>query len=72
MSALATAADTTAITRPSAWEASQSPVRWMSSASDSPPCGFAVAERWIAERRASDEGQEGLRAFLDKRKPDWK
>ena len=23
--------------------------------------------RWIAERRASDEGQEGLRAFLEKR-----
>jgi methylglutaconyl-CoA hydratase len=28
--------------------------------------------RWIAERRASDEGQEGLRAFLAKRKPSWK
>lgn len=27
--------------------------------------------RWIAERRASDEGQEGLRAFLEKRKPRW-
>jgi methylglutaconyl-CoA hydratase len=27
--------------------------------------------RWIAERRASDEGQEGLRAFLDKRAPEW-
>jgi 1,4-dihydroxy-2-naphthoyl-CoA synthase len=25
----------------------------------------------IAERRASDEGQEGLRAFLEKRKADW-
>ena len=25
----------------------------------------------IAERRASFEGQEGMRAFLDKRKPDW-
>jgi methylglutaconyl-CoA hydratase len=25
----------------------------------------------IAERRASVEGQEGLRAFLEKRKPDW-
>jgi methylglutaconyl-CoA hydratase len=24
-----------------------------------------------ADRRASDEGQEGLRAFLDKRKPAW-
>ena len=28
--------------------------------------------RWIAERRTSDEGQEGLRAFLDKRKPNWR
>jgi len=27
--------------------------------------------RWIAARRASDEGQEGLRAFLEKRKPSW-
>jgi methylglutaconyl-CoA hydratase len=25
----------------------------------------------IAERRATVEGQEGLRAFLEKRKPDW-
>ena len=25
----------------------------------------------MAERRASAEGQEGLRAFLEKRKPDW-
>jgi methylglutaconyl-CoA hydratase len=28
--------------------------------------------RWIAERRTSDEGQEGLAAFLDKRKPNWR
>ena len=28
--------------------------------------------RWIAERRASEEGQEGLRAFLEKRKPNWR
>ena len=28
--------------------------------------------RWIAERRASDEGQEGLRAFLEKRPPSWR
>jgi methylglutaconyl-CoA hydratase len=28
-------------------------------------------ERRIAERRTSDEGQEGLRAFLEKRKPSW-
>jgi enoyl-CoA hydratase/carnithine racemase len=27
--------------------------------------------RWIAERRASDEGQEGLRAFLEKRPAEW-
>jgi len=25
----------------------------------------------IAERRASEEGQEGLRAFLEKCKPGW-
>jgi methylglutaconyl-CoA hydratase len=28
--------------------------------------------RWIAERRASDEGQEGLRAFLEKRAAGWR
>jgi methylglutaconyl-CoA hydratase len=28
--------------------------------------------RWIAERRTSDEGQEGLRAFLEKRRPHWR
>jgi methylglutaconyl-CoA hydratase len=28
--------------------------------------------RWIAERRASDEGQEGLAAFLERRRPDWR
>jgi methylglutaconyl-CoA hydratase len=28
--------------------------------------------RWIAERRTSDEGQEGLRAFLEKRPPNWR
>ena len=26
---------------------------------------------WIAERRTSEEGQEGLRAFLEKRPPGW-
>ncbi|MEO1643347.1 MAG: enoyl-CoA hydratase/isomerase family protein, partial [Pseudomonadota bacterium] len=25
----------------------------------------------IAARRVSDEGREGLAAFLEKRKPDW-
>jgi methylglutaconyl-CoA hydratase len=28
--------------------------------------------RWIAERRTSDEGQEGLRAFLEKHPPSWR
>jgi methylglutaconyl-CoA hydratase len=28
--------------------------------------------RWIAERRTSDEGQEGLRAFIEKRRPSWR
>ena len=28
--------------------------------------------RRIAERRASEEGQEGLRAFLEKRRPAWR
>jgi methylglutaconyl-CoA hydratase len=28
--------------------------------------------RWIAERRASDEGQEGLQAFLEKRAAKWR
>jgi methylglutaconyl-CoA hydratase len=31
----------------------------------------AETARWIAERRMSDEGQDGLAAFLDKRKPPW-
>jgi len=35
------------------------------------PKGLTVVERWIADRRASDEGQEGLRAFLEKRPPSW-
>lgn len=31
----------------------------------------AITAEWIARLRAGDEGQEGLRAFLDKRKPAW-
>jgi methylglutaconyl-CoA hydratase len=34
------------------------------------PDGLAT-ERRIAQRRTSDEGQEGLRAFIDKRQPFW-
>ena len=34
------------------------------------PDGVETA-RLIAERRTSDEGQEGLRAFLDRRRPSW-
>ena len=32
---------------------------------------FAVTAQAIADRRASDEGREGLSAFLEKRKPSW-
>jgi methylglutaconyl-CoA hydratase len=35
------------------------------------PDGAETARR-IAERRTSAEGQEGLRAFLERRKPDWR
>ena len=31
----------------------------------------AITAEWIARIRVSDEGQAGLRAFLDKRTPDW-
>lgn len=34
------------------------------------PDGLETARR-IAERRTSDEGQEGLRAFLERRRPSW-
>jgi enoyl-CoA hydratase/carnithine racemase len=37
---------------------------------DAPLDGLETARR-IAERRASEEGQEGLRAFLERRRPDW-
>ena len=30
-----------------------------------------ITSRAIAEQRVSPEGQEGLRAFLEKRKPSW-
>jgi methylglutaconyl-CoA hydratase len=37
---------------------------------DAPLDGPETARR-IAERRTSDEGQEGLRAFLERRRPSW-
>jgi methylglutaconyl-CoA hydratase len=37
---------------------------------EAPLDGPETARR-IAERRTSDEGQEGLRAFLDRRPPSW-
>ena len=36
------------------------------------PLDAAETARRIAERRTSDEGQEGLRAFLDRRRPNWR
>jgi methylglutaconyl-CoA hydratase len=45
--------------------------RWAKRLVRERPEGSETA-RWIAERRTSDEGQEGLRAFLEKRKPSWR
>jgi len=45
-------------------------VRWAKRLIRERPSGPETA-RWIADRRASDEGQEGLRAFLEKRPPSW-
>ena len=36
------------------------------------PLEAAETARRIAERRTSEEGQEGLRAFLEKRPPSWR
>jgi methylglutaconyl-CoA hydratase len=44
--------------------------RWAKRLIQERPDGPETA-RWIAERRTSDEGQEGLRAFLEKRRADW-
>jgi methylglutaconyl-CoA hydratase len=38
---------------------------------DAPLDGQETARR-IAERRTSEEGQEGLRAFLERRRPSWR
>jgi methylglutaconyl-CoA hydratase len=32
---------------------------------------FTETARMIADIRASEEGQEGMAAFLEKRKPNW-
>jgi methylglutaconyl-CoA hydratase len=45
--------------------------RWAKRLVQERPGGPETA-RWIAERRTSEEGQEGLRAFLDKRPPAWR
>jgi methylglutaconyl-CoA hydratase len=45
--------------------------RWAKRLVQERPEGPETA-RWIADRRASDEGQEGLRAFLEKRAPGWR
>jgi methylglutaconyl-CoA hydratase len=45
--------------------------RWAKRLVAERPDGPATA-RWIAERRTSDEGQEGLQAFLEKRSPKWR
>jgi enoyl-CoA hydratase/carnithine racemase len=44
--------------------------RWAKRLVRERPDGPATA-RWIAERRTSEEGQEGLEAFLEKRPPSW-
>ena len=46
-------------------------VRWAKRLVRERPDGAETA-RWIAERRTSDEGQEGLAAFLEKRPPGWR
>ncbi len=45
--------------------------RWAKRLVRERPAGPETA-RWISERRTSDEGQEGLAAFLGKRKPNWR
>ena len=45
--------------------------RWAKRLVRERPDGAETA-RWIAERRTSEEGQEGLRAFLEKRPPGWR
>jgi methylglutaconyl-CoA hydratase len=44
--------------------------RWAKRLVRERPDGAETA-RWIAERRTSEEGQEGLAAFLERREPSW-
>ena len=44
--------------------------RWAKRLVRESPDGPETA-RWIAERRTSEEGQEGLSAFIEKRPPSW-
>jgi methylglutaconyl-CoA hydratase len=46
-------------------------VRWAKRLVRERPGGPETAQ-WIAARRTSDEGQEGLRAFLEKSEPSWR
>jgi methylglutaconyl-CoA hydratase len=55
---------------PKAVAASKELVRLVSQETDPRKVDIQTANR-IAERRASDEGREGIAAFLEKRKPSW-
>ncbi len=46
-------------------------IRRISSMASQPGETDAVTSRWIARLRVGEEGQEGLRAFLEKRRPSW-
>jgi len=46
-------------------------VRWAKRLVRERPEGAETA-RWIAERRSSDEGQEGLASVLERRTPSWR
>jgi methylglutaconyl-CoA hydratase len=55
---------------PQAIAAAKTLVRDIASAKD-PADATRISASALAKRRASEEGQEGLRAFLEKRKPGW-
>jgi methylglutaconyl-CoA hydratase len=56
---------------PKAVAAAKDLVRVVSRELDDPARVDELTARRIAERRASDEGREGIAAFLEKRKPAW-